>query len=402
MADLSAHGRWLRGRLSRVTSSGGYIAELDGLRFLAIAAVVVFHIHYRVFGGWNRSLGDHCVDNWIKCFIDSGHYGVELFFIISGFILALPFASHSLTNAPPLRLSKYYLRRLTRLEPPYIVCVLLLFAARVTWLGFQTQVSVGHLMAGVFYLHNLIYNTSNPIDHVTWSLEIEVQFYLLAPFMAKVFAIGSWVRRRLLLVAGALAFIAAQTLFLKDASPWWLTRSIANYLQYFLGGFLLADLYLVSWRDRTASLGWDCVGVLSCMAIALLWLLEVKTATSFLLPLALVLFCSAAFRGIVINWVLRRTWIALIGGMCYSIYLLHVPIQGMLYALAEHVFRIDALALRQASEVVCLSLGTLLISAMYFVLVERPCMLPDWPRRLADTVRGTLRKLLVFSEARSG
>ena len=56
-----------------------------------------------------------------------GFRGVELFFVISGFILGLPFAAHYLKGAAPVSLRKYYLRRLTRLEPPYIVALLVLF-----------------------------------------------------------------------------------------------------------------------------------------------------------------------------------------------------------------------------------------------------------------------------------
>ena len=51
--------------------------------------------------------------------------------MISGFILGLPFARHVLANGPPVVLKQYFLRRLSRLEPPYIVAMITLFIASV-------------------------------------------------------------------------------------------------------------------------------------------------------------------------------------------------------------------------------------------------------------------------------
>ena len=52
--------------------------------------------------------------------------GVELFFAISGFILGIPFASHYLRGVPRVNLRRYFIRRLTRLEPPYIINLMVL------------------------------------------------------------------------------------------------------------------------------------------------------------------------------------------------------------------------------------------------------------------------------------
>ena len=129
-----------------------------------------------------------------------GFHGVDLFFVISGFILALPFAAHHLAGAPSVSLRKYYLRRLTRLEPPYFVSIFLLLALSI-WIHRRAASAIlPHLAASLAYLHNVIYGTQSTVIGVAWSLEIEVQFYLLVPLLTLVFAIrDSRLRRSLLM-----------------------------------------------------------------------------------------------------------------------------------------------------------------------------------------------------------
>src|SRR3954462_11306684 len=105
-------------KFRRITYSTSYLPEIDGLRFLAIfSVVVIMHISYylneKFYGG------DFVYNHYWKNFIIEGGVGVPLFFVISGFILALPFAKWRLNGERQVRLKNYYLRRVTRLEPPY-------------------------------------------------------------------------------------------------------------------------------------------------------------------------------------------------------------------------------------------------------------------------------------------
>src|SRR5262245_10743057 len=84
--------------------------------------VVLLHSRWRLNG-----LHALPLENVFDLFIAQGRYGVQLFFIISGFILALPFAAERLAGARPVRLKAFYLRRLTRLEPPYFLVLTIFF-----------------------------------------------------------------------------------------------------------------------------------------------------------------------------------------------------------------------------------------------------------------------------------
>ena len=114
-------------RLRRVTSSDHrYLPEVDGLRFLAIFGVLFFHVIYSATNVPGVPLQASALDFLLRPF-QEGHRGVELFFGISGFILALPFAAQHLNGAAPVSVRRYYLRRVTRLEPPYLVALLVFY-----------------------------------------------------------------------------------------------------------------------------------------------------------------------------------------------------------------------------------------------------------------------------------
>src|SRR5580692_4604220 len=142
------------GRLRRITRDGRWIPEIDSLRFIAIFSVFLFHLHGELLvrSGGIAVLEPRYV--WLFHGIRQGYRGVELFFVISGFILGLPFARHCLKEAPKVRLGKYFLRRLTRLEPTYIVSFLvaaLLWGVLTRGAGL-TRAYIEHVGAGMLYI----------------------------------------------------------------------------------------------------------------------------------------------------------------------------------------------------------------------------------------------------------
>jgi peptidoglycan/LPS O-acetylase OafA/YrhL len=314
--------------LSRETSSGRFIPEMDGLRFMAIAMVVLYHLNgylmakttFYEHGSYEH--GSVAPDSLCRAAL-VGFHGVELFFVISGFILALPFAAHHLSGAPAVSLRKYYLRRLTRLEPPYFVTIFLLLALGLWIHPAPAAAILPHLAASLAYLHNVIYGTQSTVIGVAWSLEIEVQFYLLVPLLTLVFAIRSTPLRRSLLMGLMLAALSAQSLFAGHHPRFEL--SILAFLQFFLAGFLLADVFLTDWKTSPKqSLYWDLVALIGWPLLFLA--LQFAVLTHWIFPALVVTLYCAAFRGRWINRILCNRWITAVGGMCYSIYLIHYEV----------------------------------------------------------------------------
>jgi peptidoglycan/LPS O-acetylase OafA/YrhL len=372
---------WLLRQLSRETSSGRFIPEMDGLRFVAITMVILFHLNGYLVAKWPlHHPGFPPQSSWLAQTALVGFRGVDFFFVISGFILALPFAAQRLTGAPEVSLRRYYLRRLTRLEPPYFVTLLVLFLLAVWIQGKTASDLLPHLGASLLYLHNLIYAHSSPVIGVAWSLEIEVQFYLLVPLLTLLFAIRSTTYRRSLLIAIILGLNAGQSFFLRDGR---MALSILAYLQFFLIGFLLADFFIADWKETpTAGLSWDLVALIGWpLMIALL---QSEQLTRWLFPFMILLVYCAAFRGTLTRRVLSNRWITGIGGMCYSIYLIHYEVIALAGRFTARLGAARPYWIYFVLQCVLIGVPIIGICGLYFVLLEKPCMCRDWPQRLRN------------------
>jgi peptidoglycan/LPS O-acetylase OafA/YrhL len=379
-------------RLTRRTTSGRFIAEIDGLRFVAIVLVVLFHLRGFVAAkspvNWPAPPDTHPVAQATEI----GHYGVQLFFIISGFVLALPFATRFLAGGARVSLRAYFMRRLTRLEPPYIIVMTLFFVALASRASSDVAVLGRHYLASLFYVHNAIYETGSLINVVAWSLEIEVQFYVLAPLLGLVFALRPVALRRGVIIAAMTTLALVQREFIDPTSR--VGLSLLYHLQFFLAGFLLADVFLVNWKQRpTVHWSWDLVALVACLTMIASW--AHPLAERLVFPLAAVVAYMGAFRGPVLRRALTNPWITVIGGMCYTIYLVHYPLISMLGSLTASVTATRDFGVNLLVQSLMVTPVLLVVSALYFALIERPCMERDWPRQFAAQVRAIRERTLL-------
>jgi peptidoglycan/LPS O-acetylase OafA/YrhL len=377
-ASLTQSGRlWSVARLRRITtSSHRYIAEVDGLRFIAIFSVIFFHVYYLASHVPGVVLVNSSRDFLVGPVIQ-GFRGVQLFFLISGFILGLPFAAHYLAGAPAVKIGRFYLRRVTRLEPPYVLALLLVYAAAIVMHNVHTREPgfLSGLPLRLGYLYYFVRSGAPTLDGPTWTLEIEVQFYLLAPLLAQVFRLSARARRLALIAA-----ICGAPLFC-DLVPRG-NFTLLGYIQFFLAGLLMAELHCTGagpgWMRRWA---YDLLGIGCVVAVALAPETPVLRA---LLPWLLLGIFLGALRGDRFTSFLRRPWVSVLGGMCYSLYLLHGPLMSFVAS--------KLITNGQSLLEACVRLGivgvpfAVVAGVGYYILIERPCMNPNWPRLAAERV----------------
>jgi peptidoglycan/LPS O-acetylase OafA/YrhL len=370
-------------RLRRITSGSTWIPEIDGLRFVAIASVVLFHLGGEVYSKSGRVFNIHSWYVPLLQLVSHGSRGVEIFFVISGFILGRPFARHALLGEKKVRLGGYYLRRLTRLEPPYLLNLAIIAVCLMIYVpGLPLLYIVQHLLASAAYVHGFVYGGVSAINAVTWSLEIEVQFYLLVPLLVTFFQVKSLFLRRSALILSILLLSIFQVWIEKQAysvkPQQFIYYTVIIYLQYFLAGFLLSDLYLVSFPRWRPSYAWDFVSLLCWPAVFYFdtpWY-------GIVLPFLILLVCIGGFRGICFPRLFRVESIALIGGMCYSIYLWHFFIIPLGFKATRHLHVTHDYLLDLIFQSCLLLPLVLVLSTVYYVLIERPCMDPKWPQKL--------------------
>jgi peptidoglycan/LPS O-acetylase OafA/YrhL len=361
----------------RTTTSTHYIPAIDGLRFFAIAAVVLFHIENLLYMDKRVIVYSLFGKKILHQFLNLGSFGVQLFFMISGFMLILPFASAHLEQKPLPILRKYYLRRLTRLSPPYLLLSIILFALpvamhKIAW----TEVALPFL-ATITYTNTVFFPESLPLyNPVTWSLEVEMQFYLVLPVLAIIFRISPQYRR-VLLLASILLLTFAESYFGRSF------LLIVNYLPYFLLGFLLADFYLFRpvFYISNKIMG---LGILSF--IWLFWHVHAQeTAFYFMISTKInLLFCCFTVGYIAL---FHSFWqrifsfkpFTIIGGMCYSIYLLHAVIISISGKRILGILNFSPYyILNFFIYTVFFVLVIAFFSVLYFKMIEQPCMQNDW------------------------
>lgn len=368
----------------RITSSGGFIPEIDGLRFIAIASVVIMHASVYIMIKDETEYVDVFNFKLLAEILHHAMLGVPIFFAISGFILGLPFAKYHINKGKPIQLKAYFIRRLTRLEPPYIVVLTLLFLGYVVFFKtIEFDIGLKSYLSSLVYSHNIIFSgvhTYPLLNPNLWSLEIEIQFYVLAPLLAYVFSVRSSLIRRLSLISLAVIFILYTINF---TLPF---LSIVGYFHYFLVGFLLADLY-VSKSMIFPKTKLD--GFIALFLLVFIWIFETSDFTSILgksvweisrLVGIFFLFYYVLFHKSL--KFLSYPFITSVGGMCYSIYMLHSPI---IYVFGKYVviFTFSKYALLNFSIYLILLLSIILfISGIFFLLIERPCMERDWHIKL--------------------
>lgn len=382
--------------LCRSTSSTSFLPVVDGLRFLAILPVVVQHLSERVIRIAEARQLATPFDYALMEMLPRGRLGVELFFAISGLIISYPFiqAYFQRTNMPNVK--AFYLRRLTRLEPPYflVMIAIYLFVQSTGYvpegtLAFsRSDVSMEtSLLASLGYVHGLLIGTNPILNPPAWSLEIEIQFYFIAPLiLLAVLRLG----RRINVLIGMLAIIAG-TISIGNSfeHPFGIDRSffITRYLQFFVAGMIVNMIVFGGLVPKRISASfWDIIFVTAAVALYVIsqWISRNPSSVlaDGLQSISFVVFILAAFNGNVFKNLLSRPWIYAIGGMCYTIYLIHLPILHVLTGMVMRTTGLLSFIPGMIISAVVLIPILFVASVLFYLLVEKPCMNPSWPVNL--------------------
>jgi len=358
----------IENRLLRTPASGNYLRFIDGLRFLAIVPVILQHSNDRLFKYGNvQPLSE--LEDFFSFLISRGTIGVFLFFAISGFVLTLPYGQ----KVREIKYKEYLVKRLRRIEPPYLfwmsVFALILYLKST----YPQDQLFTHYLATITYTHQAFFQDYSWINPVAWSLEVEIQFYLLAPFLAKgYFAIHSIPKRRLLLGALVVGWILIQQVFGWNLLPW--KPSLLGYFQHFLIGMLAADFYLHGLKTGISAWIWDLLAIPLGLVMAFTWTDDL--GKTLLFNVSLLLLLIASWQGNIFKQFLSYTWVAIIGGMCYTTYLTHLPLLELMYSLIGDLGHSSGY-FGQLSISLLIVLPLILLSSMiFYVLLEQPFMKP--------------------------
>lgn len=297
--------------------------EIDLLRFVAALWVVFFHYTFRGYAADNMSAMPYPM---LANFSKYGYLGVQLFFMISGFVILMTAASGSL--------SKFAISRIVRLFPAFWACCTITYIATITIGGERFSASLGQYLINMTMLSEFFRVAS--IDGAYWSLFVELKFYAL---VTVVLAIGKIRHSQWLLYMWVFALVFLEFINIKSNAVKALQYVlIADHAPFFIAG---ATFYLV-WSRGVSFTRVGLIMVTLCLSLlnTLERLPSFKTqyntnisafAVSCIIIsfFAMMLLVSLGKTGILgrIRWLLA-------GVITYPLYLVHQYVGFMVFNIA--------------------------------------------------------------------
>jgi peptidoglycan/LPS O-acetylase OafA/YrhL len=356
---------------------GAYRPDIDGLRAVAILAVVAFHAGLRTFHG--------------------GFVGVDIFFVVSGFLIGG--IVYREAKSQTFTFARFYKRRAKRILPAFFVVLLACYAVAVSVLSpSELRQFAGTALAALFSLSNVqlwlttgYFTTGaqfNPLL-MTWSLGVEEQFYILLPIALLLvisrkghlathaialctlisFALSSW----------GVAYHPTMSFFLLPTRAWEIGVGV-------LLAIYAHEQHTSSLTSKTRSV--HILGGLG--AVALIYSILVCRSTQFpgiaaLVPVVGTLLLIASPNSFVSDVLSARPMI-FVGKISYSWYLWHWPLLSFAKIICDRPLGQDA-TLSIVFVSFCVAIGS-------FYFVEQPFRHSSTPTRQMLIRYGTLLILI--------
>lgn len=331
------------------TKQNEYRADIDGMRAIAVIAVLVFHAFPQALPG--------------------GFLGVDIFFVISGFLIT-GIISRGI-DAGSFSMMTFYQKRIRRIYPALLTVLISTLVAGFIILPPTQMHQLGwHLMGAAFFIPNLLLwgeagyfdvnSSTKPLLHL-WSLGVEEQFYVFWPILLLAVSRLRW--RKAWVMAFILAASLACNIYLGVHSPTAAFYSPLSRAWELASGGFLACLAPIVRSDRTKT-RIAVIGI--CLVLAALVFATEATFSAFYAAIAVVgagLMISAGPENGLARSVLSTKPFVAIGLISYPLYLWHWPILVFARIEYDHLMHFITLMLSAVSVA---------LAAYTYLRIERP------------------------------
>ncbi|WP_187415035.1 acyltransferase family protein [Nonomuraea sp. PA05] len=332
--------------------------EIDGLRLLAALCVVLYHY---VFSGWagGKTTVTFVAESGVAKY---GYLGVDLFFLISGFVVLM-----SAWGRTP---HQFVVSRVVRLYPAYWVGIAITAVVTVTLGQGLFHVSLPQVLANLT-MFQAVPDIEN-VDVVYWTLWTEMRFYLLM-------LVATWIGiTRGRIMAGLWGWLALTFLVELGVLPGIADLVVqSEFSHYFIAGMALFMLYRFGLDWQIALLVPICLGNAVYRAIGYAEAVgeryNVTYSPAVITAVVVAIFLIMTFVALRVTHRLARPWLVTAGALTYPLYLLHAHVGFVLFARLEGTVN---------KYVLLVAMIAVMLVAAYLVhrFVERP--LAPWLKRL--------------------
>lgn len=363
-----------------------YIAALTGLR--GLAALFVFWRHFmRLYEGPEAEFFNILPGVSIESIFYFGFVGVDIFFVLSGFLLALPFARYALDMGPRVALGRYFVRRVLRVFPAYylqLIIILLVGDWFLTWREMTDRSLIAHL----FMFFNIGSQPIRPMVGVWWTLPVEFAFYLVLPFLALFLKPRKWIfalATGLLISMVYRVWSADNFTHLSEHGIVLIAQQLPGRGPTFLLGVTAAVLAVVFQKKGWSKPGprWLDAMVVVGAAALWAWVLNIVPVAGgnywkghWMMVMAPTVMGTAIAIGILaIYWgsplgrlLFANRLVYFFGVISYSLYLWHFPVTQQIYKLLGTELQ----QLSFSMQWLLMTGATVLVSWLSYLLAERP------------------------------
>lgn len=339
------------------------VAELDGLRGVAALWVVLYHL----WGAIERRDVDW-VMGAVSEFFHAGWLGVDIFFVLSGFVI-----THSVTKikVTPTFIPKFILRRSMRIDPPYwaaIVLAIVFMVLKNTFFPAEsvTLPSIEKITAHIFYLQDIL--GFGNISSVFWTLCLEFQFYLIFAIMYQLYGFLDYSKKQvwshILLFSGVL-FCAVSPALRFSSFDLPISGTILPYAYEFILGVIAYNCV-----NNKFSYGYLIFGAILSVGVTTFF----KPFYFGLVPVTtiFVIYISSEFGAIKF---LKSFTIQWLGKISYSLYLTHAVVGWVVISVLSYF--LEGYGSPLVTMIIFFSglLFSLIFSVIFFRLIEYPSLI---------------------------
>ena len=353
-----------------------YRPDIDGLRAIAILSVVIFHAFPAIIPG--------------------GFIGVDIFFVISGFLIST--ITFSSLERGRFSLIEFYVRRIRRIFPALILVLVatiilgwfFFFPDEYKQLGKHTAAGAGFIQNFILWYESGYFDNASetkPLLHL-WSLAIEEQFYIFWPLLLSYVWIKHWSFLKVTAVIAVISFAA--NLYLMHLSPTaGFFLPISRFWELMIGGMLAYTLLHYPKLLEKHKNGQAILGFFLIIAGLLLinkerdfpgWWTLIPTLGAFLI-------ISAGADAYLNKNILANKLMIWIGLISYPLYLWHWPLLTYLRIIKPNV---------SSYQVVCVLLLAFSLAWATYFFVEKPIKLTKASKNLSGYLLGALAILVAL------
>jgi len=333
------------------------ILSHTSMRGIASLGVVLFHLE--------ASLALENKTDQFTMFVKNSFVLVDLFFILSGFILSMAYSHYLTSHVNKKDIKLFYISRFARVYPLHIATLVFMMILVLYSSGFSGVLGMAtDIIQNIFLIHAWGLADQYVFNFPSWSISVEMFAYLMFPIFSIYWR--AMLPTYLVVIFLALFYAALYYNFgtIHVDEKFNLLRGIPSFL---LG------MVVYQYRNTVTSMSYLLLTIIQILSIFfILYIMHFNLNLFLLIPLfALLVLSTWEDRGLISKLLMPR-WLVVLGDLSFTIYMLHIPIRNTMYYLLPHLPVNMSDILGQWTFVITVLILTIITSFFVYHLYEMP------------------------------